>query len=392
MADRAVREGLNLHFQRFKKGNIEKEMFVPVIPCYKCYSYTHQKRNCPKPQDYKICSICAIEGHCYTECSNEENLKCINCGGGGEHRTLATKCQKRKEVIKNKVREKRYRTRSATRANMAQATQPMSMEMSTLRLPENYLAVMAAAITTAEKRETEVPGSFQYILDEMLKANGIPEVRFPKSVIDFRKSPECTGDGERESRKRQRDSNGSQLPVTLPESKDERKKRGGYVLKPNGYFYYQSETSTPASTPAPTPASTPAPTPAPTPIQPPRTTPNPTPTPTPSSSPQRASGAIVKKLGEEDKDPGLVLIVKSEITLPEHMNNQQILKELNKAKIMKFVFTNATYNPEEVKKNLVAGKYDLTNVKRVPFAQEYFNQFKNGGFYKLQSLERFVRK
>ena len=110
---------------------------------------------------------------------------------------------------------------------MAQATQPMSMEMSTLRLPENYLAVMAAAITTTEKRETEVPGSFQYILDEMLKANGIPEVRFPKSVIDFRKSPECTGDGARESRKRQRDSNGSQLPVTLPESKDERKKRGG---------------------------------------------------------------------------------------------------------------------------------------------------------------------
>ena len=167
---------------------------------------------------------------------------------------------------------------------------------------------------------------------------------------------------------------------------------GGYVLKPNGYFYYQSETSTPASTPAPTPASTPVPTPAPTPIHTPRTTPNPTPTPTPSSSPQRASGEIVKKLREEDKDPGLVLIVKSEITLPEHMNNQQILKELNKAKIMKFVFTNATYNPEEVKKNLVAGKYDLTKVKRVPFAQEYFNQFKNGGFYKLQSLERFVRK
>ena len=76
-------------------------------------------------------------------------------GGGGGHRTLAAKCQKRKEVIKNKVREKRSRTRSATRANMAQATQPMSVEMSTLRLPENYLAVMAAAVTIAEKRERQ---------------------------------------------------------------------------------------------------------------------------------------------------------------------------------------------------------------------------------------------
>ena len=74
------------------------------------------------------------------------------------------------------------------------------------------------------------------------------------------------------------------------------------------------------------------------------------------------------------------------------MNNQQIRRELNKAKIMKFVFTNATYNPEEVKKNLVAGKYDLTKVKRVPFVQEYYNQFKNEGFYKLQCLERLVRK
>ena len=35
MADRAVKEGLNLRFQSFEKGNIEKEMFVPVVPCYK---------------------------------------------------------------------------------------------------------------------------------------------------------------------------------------------------------------------------------------------------------------------------------------------------------------------------------------------------------------------
>ena len=74
------------------------------------------------------------------------------------------------------------------------------------------------------------------------------------------------------------------------------------------------------------------------------------------------------------------------------MNNQQICKELNKAKIMTCVFTNATCNPEEVRKNLVADKYDLTKVRRVPFALEYFNQFKNGGVYKIQSLEKLVRK
>ena len=242
IADRVVREGLNLRFQRFEKGNIEKEMFVPVVPCYKCYSYTHQKRNCPKPQEYKICSICAIEGHYYTECPNKEQLKCINCVG--DHRTLAAKCKIRKDVIRNKVREKRSRTKSVTRANAPQATSSMTVETSKLQLPENYLAVMAAAVTIAEKKETEMPGSFQYIFDEMLKANGIPEVKFPKSVIDFNKQRETTEDNERESRKRQRSSNGSQLPLVLPESREGRAKRGaGYFA--DGYFYPPSRSVTP---------------------------------------------------------------------------------------------------------------------------------------------------
>ena len=63
------------------------------------------------------------------------------------------------------------------------------------------------------------------------------------------------------------------------------------------------------------------------------------------------------------------------------MNNQGIRKELNIAKIMKYVFTNTTCNPEEVRKNLVAGKYDLTKVRIVPFTLEYFSQFRNGGVY-----------
>ena len=37
-ADWVVREGLTVHFQRFERGNIEKKMFVPFIPCYKCHS------------------------------------------------------------------------------------------------------------------------------------------------------------------------------------------------------------------------------------------------------------------------------------------------------------------------------------------------------------------
>ena len=42
---------------------------------------------------------------------------------------------------------------------------------------------MAAAITAVKKRESESPGIFQYIADEMLKANKILLVKFPVIVI-----------------------------------------------------------------------------------------------------------------------------------------------------------------------------------------------------------------
>ena len=73
----------------------------------------------------------------------------------------------------------------------------------TTKLPENYLAVMTATITIADKREAEVPGIFQYIVDEMLEANGIPRVIFPKSVISGYSGKTYE---EKESRKRQRSS------------------------------------------------------------------------------------------------------------------------------------------------------------------------------------------
>ena len=177
-ADKTVREGFKIYFQFFQGKNIEKELFVPIVPCYRCYSYTHQKKACPKPEGYKVCSNCSEEGHLYTECNSETN-KCINCNN--DHRTLAARCPKRKELIRSKVREIRERSKSRNRPDTIETT---TRDMLKLKLPENYLTVMAATITLADKRETEVPGTFQYICDEILKANGIPLVKFPDTVVN----------------------------------------------------------------------------------------------------------------------------------------------------------------------------------------------------------------
>ena len=101
---------------------------------------------------------------------------------------------------------------------------------------------------------------------------------------------------------------------------------GDYVITPDGDWKFLREGAstpqtipcTPASTPAVTPALTPSPTPTPTPA--------PTPVPSPAVSPQRPSGAVAKRQREEmEKDPGLVLIARTEVELPD-LNNQQLKK------------------------------------------------------------------
>ena len=88
-------------------------------------------------------------------------------------------------MIRKKIKEKRERSKvnEARMSPQPRGIPYVSPQMPENYMPENYMAIMAAAITVAEKRESEEPGSFQYTIDEMLKANKIPRVLFPESVI-----------------------------------------------------------------------------------------------------------------------------------------------------------------------------------------------------------------
>ena len=391
IADQAVKEGLSISFQKYDGRNIEKEEFVPVVPCYRCYSYEHQKRYCSKPADYKVCSNCAAEGHTFNDCK-VTILKCINCGK--DHRTLAAKCAIRKTIIRNKIKEKRARSRSKTRGETVSQS-----DMMRAKLPENYLAVMAATITIADKREAEVPGIFNFIVKEMLKANGMPLVKFPESVIsDYKQKSQESAEAEKESKKRQRSEETDGVEIQVAPKKD-RPVEYVFDLVQNKF-----RMATPIPTPTPTPRSTPQVSPMPSretsPVPPtPHSTPTVTPLPTPQTSPQRPSGVIPKQTKlmqqkpqpQRETDPGLILVVRSEITnVPT--NFQQIKKELTKEKIMKLVYTNAAFSSEQLKKNIKQDKYDLTKVRKIPVVLEHFNQIKSGGSYKIESLERIQRK
>ena len=389
MADRVVEKGVKVGFQYFHKTNIEKEMFVSIIPCYRCYSYKHMKKNCPKPTDYMVCSNCAQPGHIYTDCQIRA-YKCINCGL--DHRTLAAKCEVRKKIIREKVKERRDRSR--TRVPGRDDLMSVTTETLKVKLPENYLAVMAATITLAEKRETEYPGSYQYVVDEMLAANGIPPVRFPDTVVKNFQSQFR----DKESRKRQRSQmDDTPMPEEASSQASQESEVPAYVLTSGGIWRLATEVATHAPTPIHTPKSTPVQTPAPTPIQTPAPTPIQTPAPTPTTSPVRETGAKSKEKvkvprAKAPSNPGLLIIIRTDIVYPDNMNNQMLKKDIGKEKTIKYIYTNPAFNSEEIRRDIKAGKIDLTRIRRIPLVYEYFQQIKSGGLYKTENIEKYVRR
>ena len=261
---------------------------------------------------------------------------------------------------------------------------------------------MAATITLADKWEAEVPGIFTYIVNEMLKANNIPDVIFPDTVVrNYKENMERESEPrkrQRSSEEGERDSAGaSAASYTIPQGTE-------YAFMLDGTLQLVKKgTMSPYYVPTPAPASSL------------RSTPAPTPLPTPTSSPQRQQGAVAKRFKDQpmeqkgvqqskekmvtqqpkeqrEIDPGLLLITHSDIILHENYNNQQLKKDAIRGKVIKYAYTNPASNAEEIKKNLIAGKYDLTQVRRLNFALEHFHQINNGGLCKLDTVRKLESK
>ena len=112
MAERAVREGLLVVYQKISPRHVEKEIFIKLTPCYNCYGYDHKTQSCEKEKQ-TICAFCAQKGHNQGNCT-ETSPKCMNYNG--KHKTLASICPVRKGLIKEREKEIRERSRSRSRA------------------------------------------------------------------------------------------------------------------------------------------------------------------------------------------------------------------------------------------------------------------------------------
>ncbi len=100
LAEKCLHTGVKAFSISIPSHQIKPETYVPVKCCMKCYALEqHFTNKCPKPKEFKVCSECSQQGHV---CHQWENAtkKCLNCDE--EHSSLAMKCSKRKQIIKEK--------------------------------------------------------------------------------------------------------------------------------------------------------------------------------------------------------------------------------------------------------------------------------------------------
>jgi len=178
---------------------VERDIFINLVPCYRCYKYDHLVKDRKETDTYKACSECASNDHTYKDC-RENTKKCLNCNGN--HRTLAAKCPTRKAIIKERTKEQRQAERKKITADTSRqttyagataattnyngtksrVTTTFNAETMLSSLPPNAAACIMSAILFAYTQEAREPGSFQKTIDKMYALNNLPKVRFPDQV------------------------------------------------------------------------------------------------------------------------------------------------------------------------------------------------------------------
>ena len=167
--------GLVMFNHRITPHQMEQERYVPINNCMKCYAMEeHITSKCPMKKDFKICSECAESGHIWKDCTSQEK-KCINCEG--DHRTMAMKCPKRKELITRKINSEK--TTPGQGKTYAQATG--ERPTSEFPLDKGTTAKIVMCMIHAHLMNMGDPGSFNRELNNILSKNNLPNINAPSN-------------------------------------------------------------------------------------------------------------------------------------------------------------------------------------------------------------------
>lgn len=185
MAKKATESGLLMFCMSLPSSQVHQEEYIELLTCTRCYAVEdHTTRLCTKPHSYTVCSNCAEEGHHHWECRTP-GRRCLNCNEG--HHATAMKCPVRKRALKEKqdslrrLRTERASTSYAQASSSTATPSPMGSHMTGHMT--GLMCLMHAHIANIAD-----PGSFQKVLTENLKKNGLPDVTLtpiPRAAVVF---------------------------------------------------------------------------------------------------------------------------------------------------------------------------------------------------------------
>ena len=178
LAQKCTERGLKAFNISIPSHEIKLETYIAIKCCMKCYSLeSHFTNECPKPKEFKICSECSEEGHVWHQCKTSTK-KCINCSEN--HSTLAMKCVKRKEILKEKRNQQNERQKM-TYSNICQKTSPATIPNFQIpSITKEELLQINICVAHAKLKNQENPGSYSYELNRILKANNLPTIIIPE--------------------------------------------------------------------------------------------------------------------------------------------------------------------------------------------------------------------
>lgn len=170
---KSTEQGLKMFKLRIPPYQIQKEEYIPIKTCMKCYKLgEHNTNECNLPKEYTICSECGEEGHKYNRCPNSTTKKCLNCGAA--HRTLAYSCPERRKLIKEiKESNKAQKATSYSNAVSSNATPQIPFpNISTDSILKIYQCVIHSHVANAI-----TPGSYATELNQVFKDNDFPTIK-----------------------------------------------------------------------------------------------------------------------------------------------------------------------------------------------------------------------
>lgn len=176
IAKKATEIGVRMSSMNISSHQIQQDTFIEIKSCTRYYQLEdHNSSECPKPNDYKICSECSEEGHTWKDCSNGYK-KWINCKG--DHKTLAMKCQQRRDIINFKRKEGQESTTYSSMAKKNTNIQQTNFPEMTSVSPNTH-TLMYACFMYAHIVNIGNPGSFQQEVNKMFKMNNLPPIKTP---------------------------------------------------------------------------------------------------------------------------------------------------------------------------------------------------------------------